>query len=158
MKQRINVYEKGMRAMKVLYGVGQATNHSTVDKTIFELIFTRVSQINGCAYCLEGDAGKLREKSESLQRLFLLDAWRETALYTGKERAALAWAEALTILKDGVPDEVYANAKAQFTDEELIDITMAVITINAYNRVNITFRVQPGAHAAVVAASQAQVQ
>lgn len=155
MKQRINVYEKGMRAMKTLYGLGLSTGNSTVEQTIFGLIFIRVSQINGCAYCLAGDADSLQAKGETAQRIFLLNAWREVTLYSDRERAALAWAEALTKLKDGVPDEVYAEAKAHFSDEELIDLTMSVIAINAYNRVNISFRVEAGAHEAAFAAGQA---
>jgi len=156
MKQRINVYEKGMRAMKTLYGLGLATSHSSVEPGIFGLIFNRVSQINGCAYCLAGDAESVKAKGETAQRIFLLNAWRETALYSDRERAALAWAESLTKLKDGVSDEVYAEAKVHFSDEELIDLTMSVITINAYNRVNIPFRVEAGAHEAAFAAPQAK--
>jgi AhpD family alkylhydroperoxidase len=152
MKQRINVYDKGMRAMKTLYGIGLSTAHSTVEPAIFGLIYNRVSQINGCAYCLTADAETVKAKGETAQRIFLLNAWRETALYNDRERAALAWAEALTKLKDGVPDEVYAEAKANFSDEELVDLTMSVITINAYNRVNISFRVEAGAHEAAFGA------
>lgn len=137
--------------MKTLYGLGLSTGQSTVEQKIFDLLFVRVSQINGCAYCLSADADNLLAKGETQQRIFLLNAWRETSLYTPRERAALAWAEAVTNIQSGVPDEVYADAKAHFSDEELVDLTMSVITINAYNRVNITFRVQPGAHAAVVA-------
>lgn len=146
MKQRINVYNKGMRAMKTLYALGLSTSVSTVEQRIFDLIFYRVSQINGCAYCLATDAEKLQAKGETMQRIFLLNAWRETALYTPRERAALAFAEALTKVHQGVPDEVYAAASDQFSDQELIDLTMSVITINAYNRVNISFRVAAGAH------------
>jgi AhpD family alkylhydroperoxidase len=154
MKQRINVYEKGMRAMKTLYGLSLSTTNSTVEPAIFGLIYNRVSQINGCAYCLAGDAESVKAKGETAQRIFLLNAWRETALYSDRERAALAWAEALTKLKDGVPDDVYAEASANFSDEELVDLTMSVITINAYNRVNVPFRVEAGAHEAAFAAPQ----
>jgi AhpD family alkylhydroperoxidase len=154
MKQRINVYEKGMRAMKTLYGLSLSTANSTVEPAVFGLIYNRVSQINGCAYCLAGDAESVKAKGETAQRIFLLNAWRETALYSDRERAALAWAEALTNLKDGVPDEVYAEASANFSDEELVDLTMSVITINAYNSVNVPFRVEAGAHEAAFAAPQ----
>jgi AhpD family alkylhydroperoxidase len=112
------------------------------------MIFYRVSQINGCAYCLATDAEKLQAKGETMQRIFMLNAWRETALYTPRERAALAWAEAVTKIHKGVPNEVYAEAGAQFSAQELVDLTMSVITINAYNRVNISFRVAAGAHEA----------
>ena len=100
----------------------------------------RVSQINGCAYCLDMHSKDLRAAGETEQRLYLLSAWREVSFYTEKERAALEWAEAVTLLKDReVPDEVYQNARAQFSEEELIDLTMAVTAINSWNRINVSF-------------------
>ena len=154
MEQRINAFEKGQNAMKALYGIGAYLAKSPIEQPLLNLIYFRVSQINGCAYCLDMHAKDLRVKGECEQRLYMLEAWRETPLYTGRERAALAWSEAVTNLREGhVPDEVYQWAREQFSEEELIDLTLAVTTINTYNRINIAFRTtaggyQPGAHAA----------
>ena len=147
MEQRINVYEKGLAAMRAIYGLGLYTNKSSIEKKLADLVFFRISQINGCAYCLDADAGNLLQNGESQQRLFVLNAWRQSSLYSARERAALAWAEAVTNVTDGhVPDDVYEEARAQFSEEELIDLTVAVLTINCYNRVNIAFRISGGAH------------
>ena len=155
MKQRINVVEKGMNAMKAMSGMGIYLAKSPVERSLRELIYYRVSQINGCAYCLDMHTKDLRELGESEQRLYVLPAWREAPFYSDRERAALAWAEALTKL-DGhsVSDEIYDAALEQFGEEELIDLTLAVITINGYNRVNLAFpnmevvgTYQPGKHA-----------
>jgi AhpD family alkylhydroperoxidase len=137
MEQRINAFEKGQSAMQAMYGLGIYLAKSTVEQSLLNLIYFRVSQINGCAYCLDMHAKDLRAKGETEQRLYALDAWRETPFYTDRERAALAWAEALT--KATAPDEVYEAVRKQFSEEELIDLTMGVITINGYNRINIAF-------------------
>jgi len=140
MKQRINVFEKGQGAMKAMYGLGIYLAKSPVEQPLFNLIYFRVSQVNGCAYCLDMHSKDLRANGETEQRLYMLNAWREAPFYTDRERAALAWAEALTKLAGGpVSDEIYAAAREQFTEEELVDLTMAVITINSYNRVNLAF-------------------
>ena len=125
-------------------------------QSLRDLIHFRVSQINGCAYCLDMHSKDLREHGETEQRLYMLDAWRESPLYTARERAALAWAEAVTKLeKNNVPDDVYEETLRQFSEEELVDLTMTVIAINSYNRINIAFRTPagdyvPGQHAALV--------
>lgn len=144
MEQRINVFEKGQAAMKSLYGIGGYLNKSIVEQSIFHLIYFRVSQINGCAYCLDMHSKDLRAAGETEQRLYGLSAWRETPYFSERECAALAWAEAVTTLKDQVSDEVYYYVRKQFTEEELVDLTLAVTTINTYNRLNIAFRVIPG--------------
>jgi AhpD family alkylhydroperoxidase len=152
MEQRMNFYEKGQGAMKAIYGLGIYLAKSPVEQPLLNLIYFRVSQINGCAYCLDMHSQDLRAGGEKEQRLYVLDAWREAPFYSDRERAALAWAEAVTRIAGGhVPDEVYAEARKQFSEEELIDLTVAVITINSYNRVNIAFGVKaggykPGAH------------
>jgi len=147
MEQRLNPYAKGLGAMRAVYGLGLYTEKSRIEKSLAALVFFRVSQINGCAYCLDADAASLLAKGETPQRLFVLNAWREATLYTPRERAALGWAEAVTLVTDGhVPDEVYAEAREQFSEEELIDLTMAVLTVNCYNRVNIAFRITSGTH------------
>ena len=147
MEQRINFIEKGQAAMKSMYGLGVYLAKCSIDKSLLNLVYFRVSQINGCAYCLDMHSKDLRVKGETEQRLYMLDAWREAPLYTEEERAALAWAEAVTNLTEGhVPDEVYEQARKQFSEEELIDLTLAVITINSYNRINIAFRTKAGTY------------
>ncbi len=114
---------------------------------LLHLLKFRVSQINGCAYCLDMHSKDLRAVGETEQRIYLLDAWREAPLYTEREQAALAWAEALTLVTQGhVPDEVYEQARHQFTEEELVNLTLAVVAINGWNRVSIAFRAVPGAY------------
>jgi AhpD family alkylhydroperoxidase len=154
MEQRIKFFEKGHKAASALFGLGTYLAKSPVEQSLLELIYFRVSQINGCAYCLDMHSKDLLAKGESAQRLYVLDAWREAPFYTDHERAALAWAEAVTRITGGqIPDEIYAEAHRQFSDEELIDLTLAVTTINSYNRINIAFPPEvggykPGAHAA----------
>jgi len=153
MEQRINFFEKGQAAMKTLYSVGAYLAKSPIEQSLLNLIYFRVSQINGCAYCLDMHSKDLRAKGETEQRLYMLDAWREAPLYTERERAALDWAESVTKVTEGrVPDDIYNAALKQFSVAELIDLTLAVTTINTYNRINIAFRTpagtyQPGAHA-----------
>lgn len=153
MEQRINAYEKAPGAAKALYSVNAYLAKSPVEKSLFHLIEFRVSQINGCAYCLDMHSKDLRAEGESEQRLYTLDAWRDTPFFTDRECAALAWAEAVTNITDGhVPDQVFQDAKREFTEEELIDLTMAIVTTNSYNRLNIAFRTpagtyRPGQHA-----------
>lgn len=154
MEQRINFFEKGQNAMQAIYSLSTYLAKSPVEEPLLNLIYFRVSQINGCAFCLDMHSKDMRARGESEQRLYVLDAWREAPFYTERERAALAWAEAVTKISGGnVPDDVYAEARKQFTDEELIDLTVAVIAINSYNRINIAFRplvgtYKPGAFAA----------
>jgi len=147
MKQRINAYEKGKGALQALYGLGIYLSKSPVEKSLLNLVYYRVSQINGCAYCLDMHSKDLRAAGETEQRLYVLDAWRETSLYSERERAALAWAEAVTKITNGqVSDDVYEEAAGQFSEQELIDLTLAVTTINTYNRLNIAFAVQGGSY------------
>ena len=147
MKTRINLLEKGQKAMKALNGIGIYLAKSDIDQNLFNLIDFRVSQINGCAYCLDMHSKDLRAAGETEQRLYVLDAWREAPFYSQRERAALAWAEAVTKLKDGnVPDEIYEEARCQFSEDELIDLTVAVIAINTYNRINIAFKTPAGGY------------
>ena len=156
MGQRINFYEKGYNATKPLFAAGAYLAKSPVERSLLDLINYRVSQINGCAYCLDMHSKDLRAAGETEQRLFVLDAWREAPFYTDRERAALAWAEAVTRVTEGhVPDEVYDEARKQFSEAELIDLTLGVLTINNFNRINIAFRTpagtyEVGQHAALV--------
>lgn len=144
MEQRINIHEKGQNALKPLYGVTGYLKKSTLEPVLFELVYFRVSQINGCAYCLDMHAKDARAKGESEQRLYGLSAWRETPYYTDRERAGLAWAEALTTCD--VPDQTYNRVKEHFTEQELIDLSLAVTTINTWNRINLAFPNIPGSY------------
>jgi AhpD family alkylhydroperoxidase len=114
---------------------------------LMHLIKLRASQINGCAYCLDMHSKDLRAIGETEQRIYSLDAWRECPYYTDRERAALAWTEAVTLVTDGhVPDAVHAEVRPHFTDKEICDLTLAVATINAWNRLAISSRTVPGAY------------
>lgn len=147
MEQRINYMEKGAGAVKAMYGLELYLAKCSLDKQLLHLIKYRVSQINGCAYCLDMHSKDLRAGGETEQRLYCLDAWRETDFYTKRERAALAWAEAVTLITVGhVADAVYEEARKEFSEEELIDLTTAVATINAWNRFAISFRTTPGTY------------
>ena len=114
---------------------------------LIELVKMRASQINGCAFCLDMHSKDARAEGETEQRLYALNAWRETPFFTDRERAALAWAEAVTLVTEGhVPDEVYEEARKHFSEEEMVNLTMAVVTINGWNRLAISFRAVPGAY------------
>jgi AhpD family alkylhydroperoxidase len=114
---------------------------------LLELVKMRASQINGCAYCLDMHSKDAMAHGETPQRLFLLDAWEESPFYTGRERAALAWTEALTRVADShVPDEVFDVARKEFSERELVDLALAVVTINGWNRLCIAFRAEPGTY------------
>lgn len=141
MKQRINVLEKSPRALKSFFSFNQYLQKSPLPASLLELVYLRVSQINGCAFCLDMHSKDLRAGGETEQRIYMISAWREVPFYTSREKAALAWAEAVTLLTDNqVSDEVYEAAIQEFSDEELIDLTLAVSLINSANRLNISFR------------------
>lgn len=133
--------------MRVMFGFGAYLAKSSVEQPLLNLIYFRVSQINGCAYCLDMHSQDLRAEGETEQRLYLMAAWREAPFYSDRERAAFAWAEAVTKITNGnVADDVYQEARKQFSDEELIDLTLAIIAINSYNRINIAFRTPAGTY------------
>jgi len=118
-----------------------------LDHSLLELVKLRASQINGCAHCIDMHTKELRADGESEQRLYLLNAWRESPFYSDRERAALAWTEAVTLVADTqVPDEVYEEVRKQFTEEELVNLTLALVAINGANRLNIAFRTVPGSY------------
>ena len=144
MEARINVHEKGQNALKTLFAVGGYLKKSPLEKNLVELVLFRVSQINACAYCLDMHSKDARAHGETEQRLYGLSAWRETPYYNARERAALGWAEAVT--KAVIPDEIYNETKQQFTDEEMIDLTFAITTINTWNRINLAFPTEPGTY------------
>ena len=147
MQPRITIGSVSPGALKAMLGLGNYLHQCGLDVKLLDLINLRVSQINGCAYCLDMHWKDLRAAGESEQRLYGLDAWRESPYYTERERAALAWAEAVTRIPDGqVPDEVFEEAHRHFSDEELANLTLGVVAINCWNRLNIAFRTTPGTY------------
>ncbi len=147
MKARLDFRKASPKANAAMYAVHDFVRTCGLDHTLLELVKLRASQINGCAHCIDMHSKELRADGESEQRLYLLSAWRESPFYSERERAALAWTEAVTLVADSqVPDEVYEQARAQFSEEELVNLTMAVIAINGANRLNIAFRTVPGSY------------
>jgi AhpD family alkylhydroperoxidase len=147
MEPRIDPRKVAPNAFKAMFGLEQYVRTSGLEDNLLLLIKFRVSQINGCAYCLDMHSKDLRAAGETEQRLYLLDAWREAPFYTGRERAALAWAESVTrVSEDHVPDDVYKEAREQFSEKELADLTLAVVAINGWNRLSIALRAVPGAY------------
>jgi AhpD family alkylhydroperoxidase len=141
MKPRLNSSQAAPDAIKAMLALETYVRGSGLDPRLIELVNTRASQINGCAFCLHMHTRDARAKGESEERLYLLDAWRESPLYSDRERAALAWTEAVTLISETrVPDDVYEAARQHFSDEELVKLTVAVATINAWNRIQISFR------------------
>jgi AhpD family alkylhydroperoxidase len=137
MEPRLNAFEKGENAVKTLYGIGGYLKKSSIGVPLQELIHFRISQINGCAYCLDMHYKDARAHGETEQRLYGLSTWREAPYYTDRERAALAWAEAVNACH--VPDDVYAETTKHFSDAEMVDLTLSVGAINVWNRINISF-------------------
>src|SRR5262249_15363845 len=118
-----------------------------LEPALLELVKFRASQINGCAYCLDMHSKDARANGESEQRLYALSAWRETPFFTDRERAALEWAEAVTLVNENhVPDEVYEQARQRFTEKELVALTTAIVAINGWNRLCVSFRAVPGTY------------
>ena len=147
MEQRMDAYSKAPGVMKAMYGLELYLAKSSLERQLLHLIKYRVSQINGCAYCLDMHSKDLRAGGETEQRLYTMDAWRETPFFTPRERAALEWAESVTLVSEThVPDEVYEAVRKEFSEEELVDLTLAVATINAWNRFSIAFRTTPGTY------------
>ncbi|WP_028135174.1 carboxymuconolactone decarboxylase family protein [Bradyrhizobium japonicum] len=137
----------GIKALGGVYGYVLQSRHSA---TLIELVYLRISQINNCAYCLDMHTRDLLKKGEKVEKIALLQAWREAGnLFEEREQAALAWAETVTrIAETGVPDEAYQAARAVFEERELVDLTIAISLMNAYNRMAISFRATPAAAAA----------
>jgi AhpD family alkylhydroperoxidase len=147
MQPRINIAKVNPRALTAMLGLSSYLHQCRLEAKLLNLISLRVSQINGCAYCIDMHWKELRAAGECEQRLYALDAWRESSFYTERERAALAWAEAVTLVTDGhVRDEVFEEARSHFKDEELADLTLGLVAINGWNRLNISFRVTPGTY------------
>jgi len=147
MKVRLNYAKVAPGVYEAMDALDQYLQSSSVEESLLHLIKLRASQINGCAYCLDMHSKDLVALGEKEQRLYSLGAWRECPWYTRRERAALAWTESVTLVADGqVPDAVYEEARAQFSEKELSDLTLAVATINAWNRLSIAARLEPGTY------------
>jgi AhpD family alkylhydroperoxidase len=154
MKARMDFRKASPQGAKAISDLHIFVRKCGLEHALLELVKLRASQINGCAHCIDMHTKELRADGESEQRLYLLCAWRESPFYSDRERAALAWTEAVTLITNGdVPDEVYETARAQFSEEELANLSVAITTINAANRLNIAFRTVPGSYR--VAARQA---
>jgi len=133
------------QVMKSLFDFSAAVHATGLERPLVELVLLRVSQVNGCANCIDMHSKDARAAGETEQRLYLLQAWREAPFYSERECAALAWAEAVTRLGEhGVPDDVYERARKSFSEEELLKLNLVVILINAWNRMAIPFQVEPG--------------
>jgi len=132
---------------QAMLGLSAVVKGSTLEPALIELVKTRVSQINGCGFCLDMHTKDARAAGESEQRLYLLSAWREAPFYSERERAALAWAEAVTRLEQQhVADEIYEQAHGAFSDQELAVLTLAIVEINGWNRFAISFQAEPGSY------------
>jgi AhpD family alkylhydroperoxidase len=144
MEQRLDFYKANPAAIKSLLGVEERIGKSALEKSLTELVRVRASQINGCAYCVDMHTSDARKGGETDRRLATVVVWRETPFFTDRERAALEWTEALTLVShDHVPDAVWQAVRPHFSDEELVDLTLLVSAINAWNRFAISFRKMP---------------
>lgn len=153
MTARIDVAKVNPAVYKAVYALQSYVDNSGLDKKLLELIKIRASQINGCAYCLVMHTNDARKIGETDERMHLLNAWREAPVYTERERAALAWTEAVTLVSEKhVPDEVYEEVRKQFSEKEIIDLTAAVAAINTWNRFAIALRAEPQVSSKKVAA------
>jgi AhpD family alkylhydroperoxidase len=146
MQPRFNARAASEPAYQAMLGLEMFIRKSSkLEAPLLELVKMRASQINGCAFCLDMHSKDARAAGETEQRLYALNAWRETPFFSDRERAALAWTEAITLVAvDHVPDAVYEEARAQFSEEDLVNLTLAIVTINGWNRLSIAFRAVPG--------------
>jgi AhpD family alkylhydroperoxidase len=147
MQTRLDYGKAAPGSVQAIYKLEKYVEESGLERPLLELVRTRVSQINGCAFCIDMHTKDARAAGETEQRLYGLSAWREAPYYSKRERAALAWAEVITnISQTHATDEEYEAARAQFGEEELVKLTMAVIAINGWNRLSIAFRTEAGTY------------
>lgn len=147
MPSRMEFAKVGAKAVEAMLGLEKYLHSCGLESSLLDLIKMRASQINGCAYCLDMHSKDARAAGETEQRLYLLAAWREAPFYSERERAALAWTEALTsVVESHVPDEVYELVRQHFNEKELVDLSLAIVTINSWNRLAIGFRSEVGAY------------
>jgi AhpD family alkylhydroperoxidase len=149
MNARINLMQVNPGILKAMFGLERQVRQSGLEPRLLDLVRMRASQINRCAYCLDMHSKDARAAGETEQRLYGLEAWRETPYYSARERAALEWTEAVTLVADsGVPDDLYQRVREQFSEEELVHLTLAVVAINGWNRFNVAARTVPGGYVA----------
>lgn len=147
MKERLNYAKVSPDAVKAMREIEKYVAASGLERPLYELVKTRASQINGCAYCLDMHTKDARKAGESEQRLYALSAWRETLFYTERERAALEWTESLTLISgNGVSDSLYESVRTHFDEKEMVALSMAIVAINGWNRLAIGFRTVPGSY------------
>ena len=147
MEARIDLTKISPAAYKAMAGLEGFVKESGLERSLLELVRMRASQINGCAYCLDMHSKDARAAGETEQRLYELNAWRETPFYSERERAALVWTEALTLVhQTHAPDDVYEEVRKRFTEEEVVSLTAAIVSINSWNRLAIGFRAVPGTY------------
>jgi AhpD family alkylhydroperoxidase len=146
-KPRLAAREAAPEAYEAMLALERYLHRCGLERSLIELVKLRASQINGCAFCIDMHTKDARAAGETEQRLYLLDAWQESPFYSARERAALAWTEAVTrVSETHVPDEVYEEAGRHFSDKELVDLNWVVVAINAWNRLAISFRLPPGTY------------
>jgi len=144
MTSRLDFYKAGPDAIKAMLALEQRVAKSGLEKPLIELVRLRTSQINGCAFCLDMHSADARKAGEDERRLATLSAWRETPFFSERERAALEWTEAVTLVSQGhVPDSVWASVQGEFSPEEITDLTLLIVAINGWNRFAIAFRKMP---------------
>jgi AhpD family alkylhydroperoxidase len=147
MEPRMDYMKTAPDGYKAMSALESYVRQSGLEHSLLELVKTRASQINGCAFCLDMHTKDARAGGETEQRLYTLSAWQETPFFTDRERAALAWTEAVTRVADThIPDDVFERVRQQFTEKELADLTLAIVTINGWNRLAIAFRKVPGSY------------
>lgn len=147
MQSRMDYAKVAPEALRVMWGLEGYVRHSGLEPALLELVRLRASQINGCAFCIDMHTKDARAAGESEQRLYATSVWEETPFFTQRERAALAWTEAVTrISETHAPDELYRLARQSFSEKELVDLTMAIVAINGWNRLAISFRKVPGTY------------
>jgi AhpD family alkylhydroperoxidase len=147
MEPRIDYRQVSPGALGAMFGLERYVRESGMEHSLLELVKLRVSQINGCAYCVDMHSKDARAAGETEQRLYAVPVWRETPFFTPRERAALAWTESVTDLgRTGVPDDVFQEARQHFSEEEMVNLTMAVVAINGWNRLAVSFRAPVGTY------------
>ena len=146
MQQRLDYQKMAPEAARAMYALGKYLAGCGLEANLLELIKVRASQLNGCAFCLDMHTKDARAAGEPEQRLYALSAWRETPFYSERERAALAWTEAVTLISEGVSDTLFQEVRQHLSEKELVDLTWAVVAINGWNRVAISCGVVPGSY------------
>lgn len=147
MEPRLDYTKASPEAYSAMVHLEAVVRHSGIDPKLLELVKIRASQLNGCAFCIDMHTKDARAKEETEQRIYALNAWHETPFFTEKERAALGWTEAITNIQQGhAPDAVYQELTHHFSPAEIVNLTLAIITINAWNRIAIGFRLLPGSY------------